>query len=171
VDVEATCDDKGAVPKREMEIIEIGAVIVHLGSVAAVSQYQTFVRPVRHRLLTPFCQSLTHIRQPDVSAAPLFPIAIASFKAWMFQFSGIAWASWGDFDRLQFEQDCAFHHVPYPLPGTHANLKAMFSARQGLKKKLGMADALRHAGLQLEGTHHRGLDDARNIARLVPHCL
>lgn len=171
VDVEATCDDQGAVAKREMEIIEIGAVLVHLGSVAVVSEFQTFVKPVRHPRLTPFCQSLTRIRQADVDAAPDFPAAIASFKRWMFEFSGIAWASWGDFDKLQFEQDCAFHRLPSPMPGTHANLKAMFSARQGLKKKLGMADALLHAGLELQGTHHRGLDDARNIARLLPHCL
>jgi inhibitor of KinA sporulation pathway (predicted exonuclease) len=47
----------------------------------------------------------------------------------------------------------------------------VLSARQGLRKKLGMAKALRHVGLELQGTHHRGIDDARNIARLLPHCL
>jgi inhibitor of KinA sporulation pathway (predicted exonuclease) len=26
-------------------------------------------------------------------------------------------------------------------------------------------------GLDLVGTHHRGIDDARNIARLLPYCL
>ncbi|MDF2697512.1 MAG: Inhibitor of the KinA pathway to sporulation, putative exonuclease, partial [Labilithrix sp.] len=31
--------------------------------------------------------------------------------------------------------------------------------------------ALEHAGLTLEGTHHRGIDDARNIARLLPWLL
>ena len=31
--------------------------------------------------------------------------------------------------------------------------------------------ALAHVGLPLVGTHHRGIDDARNIARLLPHSL
>jgi inhibitor of KinA sporulation pathway (predicted exonuclease) len=30
-----------------------------------------------------------------------------------------------------------------------------------------MAQALRLLGLPLEGTHHRGSDDARNIARIA----
>jgi inhibitor of KinA sporulation pathway (predicted exonuclease) len=30
-----------------------------------------------------------------------------------------------------------------------------------------MAGALKHTHLPLEGTHHRGADDARNIAQLV----
>jgi inhibitor of KinA sporulation pathway (predicted exonuclease) len=37
----------------------------------------------------------------------------------------------------------------------------------GLKKKLGMAQALSLLGIELEGIHHRGIDDARNIARIV----
>jgi len=50
----------------------------------------------------------------------------------------------------------------------HLNLKRRFAARQGLRKPVGMAGALRKAGLELAGTHHRGIDDARNIARLLP---
>jgi 3'-5' exoribonuclease 1 len=59
--------------------------------------------------------------------------------------------------------------VPYPMPGRHVNLKALFSSTRGIRKKLGMAQALQHVGLPLDGTHHRGIDDARNIARLVPY--
>jgi inhibitor of KinA sporulation pathway (predicted exonuclease) len=36
-----------------------------------------------------------------------------------------------------------------------------------MKKRLGLAAALRHLGMGFEGSHHRGLDDARNIARIV----
>lgn len=34
-----------------------------------------------------------------------------------------------------------------------------------------MARALQMVGLPLDGSHHRGLDDARNIAKLVPWAL
>jgi len=34
-----------------------------------------------------------------------------------------------------------------------------------------MDGALRRVGLPLVGTHHRGIDDARNIARILPFAL
>ena len=142
MDLEATCDDRGAVPKQEMEIIEIGAVLVEPREFAVLSEYQSFVRPQRHPRLTVFCRGLTTISQAEVDAAPLFPQVM--------------------------ELDCALHRVPYPMPGRHLNVKALFSETRGIKKRLGMAEALQHAGLELTGTHHRGIDDARNIARLLP---
>ena len=38
-------------------------------------------------------------------------------------------------------------------------------------KEVGMARALQMVGLPLDGSHHRGLDDARNIAKLLPFAL
>jgi inhibitor of KinA sporulation pathway (predicted exonuclease) len=171
MDLEATCDDGGRVPKHEMEIIEIGAVLVDGEDLGAHDEFQSFVRPVRHPVLTPFCQELTSIRQADVERAPPFPEVIAALKTWMYGAGATVFASWGDYDRKQMEQDCGFHRVPYPMPGRHVNLKALFSATRGIGKKLGMAQALRHVGLPLDGTHHRGIDDARNIARLVPYAV
>ncbi len=46
-------------------------------------------------------------------------------------------------------------------------MKAAFTASYGLRKRPGMAQALTVAGLPLEGRHHRGDDDAWNIAALV----
>ena len=77
------------------------------------------------------------------------------------------WASWGDYDRRQFERQCAATAVPYPFGSRHTNAKADYSHRNGLNRKLGMAAALQHAGLPLEGRHHRGADDAWNIAALI----
>jgi inhibitor of KinA sporulation pathway (predicted exonuclease) len=34
-----------------------------------------------------------------------------------------------------------------------------------------MAEALKMAGITLEGTHHRGIDDTRNIVKLMPYIL
>lgn len=82
-------------------------------------------------------------------------------------FKDSLFCSWGDYDRNQFKQDCEYHSLDYPFTGGHLNLKAEFSRAFGLKKKMGVTDALRHLGLRFEGSHHRGLDDARNIARIV----
>jgi inhibitor of KinA sporulation pathway (predicted exonuclease) len=167
VDLEATCSDDGKVPRHEMEIIEIGAVVQNSKTFEIESEFQTFVRPVRHPRLTPFCTDLTGIRQDMLADAPPFPDALESFEKWMSQFDDALFCSWGDYDRNQFLQDCEYHRIGYPFRTGHLNLKAEFTRSRNLGKKLGIDKALRHLGLNFEGSHHRGLDDARNIARIV----
>lgn len=167
VDLEATCSDDGSVPKYEMEIIEIGAVVQDARIFEIVSEFQTFVRPVRHPWLTPFCTELTGIGQDMIADAHLFPEAIESFKTWMGQFDDALFCSWGDYDRNQFLQDCGYHEIDYPFRSGHLNLKAAFACVRNLRRGVGIWQALRHLGLKFEGAHHRGLDDARNIARIV----
>ncbi|KAF0178529.1 MAG: inhibitor of the KinA pathway to sporulation exonuclease [Limisphaerales bacterium] len=166
VDLEATCCDAGSIPPHAMEIIEIGAVAVRAGDGAPLAEFQSFVRPVRHPPLTPFCTQLTSIQQTDVDDAPTFPEAVLRLRAWLTPFSPYCWCSWGDYDRKQFRQDCAFHRVAFPFAGPHRNLKTEFVATRGMTKKLGVSEALHALGLKFEGTAHRGLEDARNIARI-----
>jgi inhibitor of KinA sporulation pathway (predicted exonuclease) len=167
VDLEATCSDGGAVPRREMEIIEIGAVMLSSRTFEIESEFQTFVRPVRHPQLTEFCTGLTGITQENVAGAPSYREALEAMKEWMDAFGDSLFCSWGDYDRNQFNQDCEYHQVAYPFRSGHLNLKAEFSRALNRKKKLGIADAVRCLGMNFEGSHHRGLDDARNIARIV----
>ncbi|WP_339736244.1 3'-5' exonuclease [uncultured Gimesia sp.] len=168
IDLEATCCDQRSVPRNEMEIIEIGAVMVERDSLSVVDEFQTFIQPVRHPQLTQFCTELTSIQQSDIAAAPLFPIAIIRIQGWLASYEAALFCSWGDYDKSQFLQDCHYHQIPYPFPSDHLNLKKQFSLSQGYPKNHGMARALKLAGIPLEGTHHRGIDDARNMAKLMP---
>jgi 3'-5' exoribonuclease 1 len=170
IDLEATCDNAGLVPKREMEIIEIGAVLVDATTFEPISEFQSFVRPVRHPILTPFCMQLTSITQADVDAAPGFPEVIQSLRAFMANERPL-FCSWGNYDRGQFGLDAGFHAVELPFGSDHLNLKQAFSSALGTRKRFGMAAALRKLGLPLDGTHHRGIDDARNIARILPYAI
>jgi inhibitor of KinA sporulation pathway (predicted exonuclease) len=167
VDVEATCSDDAVLPRHEMEIIEIGAVMQSSRTFEIESEFQTFVRPVRHPQLTVFCTQLTGITQREVADARRFPQALDAMKQWMYAVGDALFCSWGDYDRNQFVQDCEYHRLGYPFRSGHLNLKGEFSRSLGLRKKLGLAGAVRHLGLDFEGSHHRGLDDARNIARIV----
>jgi len=63
VDLEATCCNDASFPKDEMEIIEIGAVMTLAETLENISEFQTFIRPVRHPQLTAFCKELTSISQ------------------------------------------------------------------------------------------------------------
>jgi len=167
VDLEATCSDVGEVPRHEMEIIEIGAVLQSAETFEVESEFQTFVRPVRQPVLTDFCTDLTGITQADVAGAPPFRDAIESLTAWTAPFGDALFCSWGDYDHHQFLQDCDLHRVAYPFRSGHLNLKAEFARTIGTRRRFGIGDALRHLGLTFEGSPHRGLDDARNVARIV----
>jgi len=172
IDLEATTDDGGdderKVPRDEMETIEIGAVLVRANTLAVEAEFQTFVRPVRHPTLTPFCTELTSITQDMLAEAPAFPKVMEALRqAMLVGRWGVVWGSWGLFDDTQLRRDCAFHGVEYTMP-EHMNLKNVFSAAQGRRKRFGMYKALRLCGLGLEGAHHPALDDAKNIARLLP---
>lgn len=168
VDLEATCDDRGAVPRDESETIEIGAVLVDPVSLEPLEEFQTFVRPVVHPRLTAFCTELTTITQDDVDGAPLFSAAAAELSAFG---RDSVFCSWGAYDRVQLGRDAQRCGIAHPLPGRHLNLKELFARAAGDRKSVGNGRALGRVGLERTGTHHRGIDDARNIARLLPYAL
>jgi inhibitor of KinA sporulation pathway (predicted exonuclease) len=166
IDLEATCCDKGTVPRYEMEIIEIGGVMLNRNTWEIDAEFQQFIQPVRNPQLTPFCTELTSITQKDVANAPKFPEAIAKLLEWMTAYPNYIFCSWGNYDKSQFKQDCIFHQVAYPFSEEHINIKTEFSEYLGVSYKFGMAKALQTLGLELQGRHHRGIDDARNIAAI-----
>ncbi|KKM06924.1 hypothetical protein LCGC14_1739040 [marine sediment metagenome] len=75
-------------------------------------------------------------------------------------------ASWGLYDKKQLIKDCERHKIEYPF-GMYWNVKQGFSKKQGVKKRFGLIKALQRLSLEFEGNHHRGVDDAYNIARII----
>jgi inhibitor of KinA sporulation pathway (predicted exonuclease) len=167
VDVEATCWP-GSPPRGAVgEIIEIGLTVVDLSTVERVERHRILVRPARSEV-SDFCTELTGLTREEVDGGLSFGEACRLLAAE--HGSGARpWASWGDYDRHQFTRQCGATRTPYPFGRRHTNAKAVFTAVHGLRKRPGMAQALEIAGLPLEGRHHRGEDDAWNIAALVLH--
>ena len=167
VDLEATCEREGWTGLEMMETIEIGAVVIDMNTYEMVAEFQSFVRPTLHPTLTAFCTELTTIRQEDVDCAPLFPEAFARFCQFAKQQRADAWGSWGWYDLKQFMKDCERTETQMDLP-VHVNVKRCFTSARGIGKDVGMKKALHILGIPMNGTHHRGIDDARNIVKTVP---
>jgi 3'-5' exoribonuclease 1 len=165
VDLEASCWEAAWVRHR-METIEIGAVRLD-ERLEQVDEFDSFVRPVIVPRLSSFCTKLTSITQEQVDAAKTFPAVFARFVEWIGTHP-FRLVTWGAFDVGQFRLDCQRHGVTFPerLAAGHLNLKAEFAKRKGVKR-YGMSEALDLLGLPHTGTHHRGIDDARNIARIA----
>jgi 3'-5' exoribonuclease 1 len=169
VDLEATCWDDGG-DRNRMEIIEIGAVRLD-NRYRPVDEFSEFVRPTAYLTLSAFCRELTTITQEQVDGAETFPAVFNRFIDWIGP-RPARLCSWGNYDLRQFESDCRRHGIAMPaaLASDHINLKMEFARWQGVRP-CGMARALDQLGLDLAGTHHRGIDDARNIARIAQQVL
>ncbi|MGQ7275759.1 exonuclease domain-containing protein [Marinobacter sp. V034] len=175
VDLEATCWENRKTPAGEpqtnhnMEIIEFGCALAKRNGELLDSQ-SFLVRPTVNPELSEFCTSLTGITQPMVDAAPNLPEACRMIDAWLGKpHDDFIWCSWGNYDRLHIQAEGEkYGAFPMIMKYPHLNLKRIWRRTTGQKRKNGMIHALEYHGLALEGRHHRGVDDARNMVRLLP---
>jgi inhibitor of KinA sporulation pathway (predicted exonuclease) len=167
VDVEATCWEGSPPTGQSSEIIEIGVTVVDIVSRVRVSRHRMVVRPERSTV-SAFCSRLTGLTQAEVESGTGFTEACRTL-AMQHAAGERGWASWGDYDRKQFLRQCEATSTDYPFGRRHTNAKAVFATAFNLPRPVGMARALDIVGLPLEGRHHRGDDDAWNIAALVLH--
>jgi len=70
-----------------------------------------------------------------------------------------------------FKKQCQQRQIPYPFGTRHLNIKTLFPLLFIYPREVGMAKALTLLEIPLEGTHHRGGDDAWNIAAIVSAIL
>lgn len=158
-DLEATCDDKGG---WDNETIEIGAVkISDKGEV--IGELDLYIKPITNPILTPFCTRLTGIEQQNVDSGVTFPEAFKELLAWAGEEA--IFGSWGYYDRKQFVRDCLRHSIIFPDTFKHISIKHQYASLTNTSPK-GMKEVLRREGLELEGRHHNGLADAKNIAKI-----
>lgn len=160
-DLEATCV-KDHDPDFRNEIIEIGAICLD-EEANYIRASNEFIKPKINPILSDFCKELTTISQEQVDISRTFPHVINDFREWIG--NEYLLCSWGDYDRKQLMKDCILHGIEYDWVQDHFNIKNDF-ARIFNMKPCGMKKALQIAEIPLEGTHHRGIDDAINISKI-----
>jgi|GEM_PF-6408874 len=172
VGISATCCDQHTIKGDEMEVIEIGAVMVDKETFETVDTFQIYIQPERHVTLTSFCQSEFQISQSDVDDALDFIEAFEMFVKWLDKYDQYIFCAWGQREELAFIQDCDFHDVHYVLDDVeYVNLKKRFASRQRLKKKCGLGKAMRLAEIQSDFSPVKPLDRARFSTKLLPFVL
>ncbi|HRQ41441.1 MAG TPA: 3'-5' exonuclease [Chloroflexota bacterium] len=169
VDVESTCWKDAPPPGEQSEIIEIGLCLLDVTTRQPEGKRSVLVRPSRSKV-SAFCTRLTTLTQTDVNQGMHFWEACLMLQE-EYQSSSRVWASWGEYDRKQFQWQCASFGVPYPFSEQHINAKKLFAEKHTKGRQVGMARALQILKLPLDGTHHRGHDDAWNIARILTTLL
>lgn len=170
IDLEATCW-KGQIPEGEVnEIIEIGLSVLDTAT-GEISKNQGILIKPQRSTVSPFCTELTTITQELLDKEGLlFEEAIEKLTD-EYNPDLYTWASYGQYDLNMLNRQCKSFGVANPMGKDHINVKVLFAETKGLSKPTGMNGALHILDIPLEGTHHRGVDDAKNIAKILHWCL
>lgn len=175
VDFEGTCDE----PKNPdpQEVIEFPAIAIDISKQMITAEFHRYVRPLIHPILSEFCQQLTGIRQQMVYNQGSFAEVLAAFQGWLIdnKISKFIIITSGDWDmQYLFPLQCSIHNIAVPSWAKHwGNLKNLFSDSfpEYQNEYVRFSDMLTFLDMEFLGQRHSGIDDARNIARVVLQLL
>jgi inhibitor of KinA sporulation pathway (predicted exonuclease) len=170
IDLEATCWEDAPPPGEQTEIIEVGLCVLDASSGERLARRSILVIPERSTV-SPFCTALTTLTQEELKADGVSFEEACNILRREHLSEERTWAGWGDYDRREFHRQCDSFGIDYPFGQTHLNVKNLFAIAMGLESEVGLPKAMEILGLTQEGIHHRGMDDAWNIALILSHLL
>lgn len=154
----------------DWEIVEFPAVMVDSRRQRMSGKvFHRYVRPTRNPALSDACKTNCGIEQSWVDAAAPIHEVVRALEAWAAAnvCGSVAVVTCADYDpgtALRAEAERKGFELPLWLR-QWVNIKVPFEAVHGSRP--GMKGMLQTLGLSLDGRHHCGLDDARNIAKIV----
>jgi len=163
------------------------------GHLEVVDEFRSFVKPTWRPQLSEFCTNLTGITQSQIDRAPHFPKVLEMLSAFLVKHNLIdphtgkrlvrfCWCSDGPFDIRDFVvKQCHISKVSMPdwmgdvidvrigvatfMNTQNGDIKSSSSRRC---RSLNITSQLKVLGLPpFQGRRHSGIDDTRNIARIV----
>lgn len=185
IDFEATCWEKADQAKwKTQEIIEFPSVLVKVDTGEIEAEFQAYLKPIEFPNLTDFCVRLTGITQQTVNNGIAMKECLKDFDAWMMKVvkerelilpkttvdsegMNVALCTWSDWDGITLSKECARKKLRKPpYLGQWIDVRKIFMRHYKIKPT-SFNYALNHVGLKFVGKPHSGIDDARNLARLV----
>ena len=180
LDFEANCTDDTKKVGMDNEVIEFPSVLWKLenGKLTNLSEFQLFCKPKNTPILTDFCKKLTGITQDQVDAGTSFPKALKNHELWLrsnisdfdtnVQNSNVIIVTCGDWDlNVMAPKEYKNHKIdPHSVYTKYVNIKDEFTKFYNISNS-GMADMLTRLKIPLEGKHHSGIDDCRNISKIL----
>ncbi|XP_071826992.1 3'-5' exoribonuclease 1-like [Apostichopus japonicus] len=172
IDFEATCERQNPADYLH-EIIEFPIVLVNTKTRLVEDTLMLFCKPLLNPKLSEFCTSLTNITQVQVDYADTFPVVLETVNRWMkhkelgskYKFAIVTDGPWDM--NLFLRVQCKLSKLKFPSYAKNwINLSKTFSSFYKTSRvKLELM--LRNLGMEFEGQPHRGIDDAKNIARIA----
>ena len=170
IDLEATCWNERPPKGQESEIIEIGVCIMN-AKTGEVSQNEGILVKPQFSKVSPFCTELTSITQEMLDDEGVLLEDALDILREEYNSENMTWASYGNYDLNMLKKQAQKFRIDYPLDDDHINVKTLFAQLHPIRKSVGMDRALQVLKLPMEGIHHRGVDDVKNIAKILYWCL
>ncbi|WP_203296727.1 3'-5' exonuclease [Luteirhabdus pelagi] len=171
VDLEATCwEEDGEYQKNNSEIIEIGICLLDIQSGKISEQKGILVKPMKSEV-SEFCTRLTTITPKMLEDDGISLSEACQMIEKHYNSKDYTWASYGAYDKHFLKEQCKKFNVNYPMSENHLNIKVELSKELKMRKGIGMKRALNKLKIPLDGTHHRGIDDANNSAKILKWVL
>ncbi|XP_071165685.1 ERI1 exoribonuclease 3-like [Mytilus edulis] len=176
LDFEATCENGRTIVPQE--IIEFPVLKINAVTLQTESVFHQYVQPKVNQQLTPFCTELTGIIQDMVDGQPYIEEVLEKFHTWLEEndllnpenkFIFVTCGDW-DLKTMLTSQLRYFGINRAPYFNKWINIKKPFSHHTNEYPK-GMMAMLKKLDLTHEGRHHSGIDDCKNIGRILTELL
>lgn len=173
LDFEANCVETGALVCQE--IIEFPVVPIDVKTRAVLTDkiFHTYVKPSVVPALSDFCTQLTGIKQAQVDAGKPLLQVLDELDTWMtangFTAENSTFVTCGRWDlNTCLKKEAAYKKIELkPYLKKFINVKDAWMVMNFCSKAPGMPGMLESYGHKLEGRHHSGIDDSKNIAKIT----
>ncbi|GIX66695.1 ERI1 exoribonuclease 3 [Caerostris extrusa] len=173
LDIEATCDCP--VNIHPQEIIEFPVLKVNGKSFKTEAVFHSYVKPVIYPNLSDFCSGLTGIIQEMVDDQPEFKIVFKNFLSWLEMEEilkpgvNFAFVTCSDPDlEYFFPMQCKVSDIEVPdFMKQWINVKRSFCDNSPYVWPANLDAMMKYCELKSEGELHSGIDDAKNIAKVI----
>lgn len=173
VDFEANCSDdkRNLVP---LEIIEFPCVVYSIKNniIRRDLDFMTFCKIKTP--ITQFCTDLTTITQSMTDSGISLEKVLELNQEWLYKnkLEKSLFVTCGDWDlKIALPINCKFLNITYPdYLKKWANIKNIYEETYK-RKAAGMKGMLQELNIPLDGTHHRGIDDCSNIAKIAQQII
>lgn len=177
LDFEATCWNTKNPDLDKQEIIEFPSALYELNEnkqLTYIGEFSKYVKPTIHPILSDFCTELTGITQEQVDSAEIIEKVYEAHHQWLISNakpkSDIYIITCGAWDlKTMLPKEIKNKKLRYyPEYKKYINIKDEFKYFYKKKKQpRGMVEMLDELELKLDGRHHSGIDDTRNIAKIL----
>jgi len=177
LDFEATCLKDARI--HPQEIIEFPCIMLETKTSSIKSIFHQYVRPVKNPVLSSFCTEFTGITQRMVDESKTFPDVFNDFLKWVADEIGedskLVVATCGDWDlNVMLPAQLRLNGIYRDKVPTYLkrwiNVKKVFERETKVvisRHRNDLTQMMETLKLPLVGHLHSGIDDVKNIAKVV----
>jgi len=176
LDFEAQCVEGEKL--KVQEIIEFPVIVYDLKNKLTTNLlFHQYIKPKEMPILTKFCTELTGITQDIVDNGIYLEDTLINFDEFLIKnkldTEKFTFVTCGDWDlNICLRKEAKFKKINLKnYFKTWINIKRVFEDFRGLNRPFGMVEMLESLGLSLDGRHHSGIDDVRNITKIADELI